>query len=287
MKNLDGLYCLEPIAEIIETCIFSAFIEHEIPISTILVGPSGVAKSKLIKRYGDEFIHHTDSVTSQGIFEIVQRDPKNEKKFIFIPDLNPTLSRKHSTSSSAVANLLSITSDGTVRTDDGRAEKIMKHDPVGLITACTPEVYNKNARHWFALGLRRRIIPIFYSYSVTTENYLQQLVRENKIHSIMLPPVKMKVPQKSQRLPIKNDIALPIEKLSDAFATNLGKLSFVDDKIKKWETRDVVPVSPHVTIRTLVMAHALQQGRKKITKEDLLFAGNFVEFTDPATPRKI
>lgn len=286
MHPTDNLFYLEPIAEIIETCICSAFIDGTTPISSILVGPSGSAKSKILKRYADSFIHQSDSVSSQGLWEMVQRDQKSALRFIIIPDFNPTLSRKPSTSASTVSNLLTLTNDGTVRIDDGRQTKEGKHDPMGILTACTPEVYEKNAKHWFALGLRRRIIPIFYTYTTETENKLQQLVRKGRIQSAMLPPKKMNLIKKV--IPrMSNDFAIEIERLSNQLAINLGKLAFHDGKIKRWTVRDVVPVSPHITIRTLATAHAIRRGSKRVQNPDIKFVTTFVDFTDPESPRKI
>jgi hypothetical protein len=282
----DKLFYLEPIAEIIETCILSAFIPENAPISIILVGASGLAKSKLIKRYGDEFIHHTDSVSQAGLADMVQKDHKNEKKVIMIPDMNPTLSRKPSTANSAVANLLTLTNDGTVRIDDGRDRKECKHDPMALVTACTREIYDRHAKQWFALGLRRRIIPIFYSYTTETENNLQRLVRENKIQTAMLPPVSLKH-RIIKIADINGEYAIELQNLSTQFAVNLGKISYFADSILKWEVKKIIPVSPHATIRNLCRAHAMWRGSRSISKDDIRFVSGFIDFSDPQTVRKI
>lgn len=282
----DKLFYLEPIAEIIETCILSAFIPENAPISVILVGPSGSAKSKLIKRYGDDFIHTSDSVTQAGLADMVQADVKNQKKVIMIADMNPTLSRKPSTANAAVANLLTLTHDGTVRIDDGRDKKECKHGPMCLVTACTPEIYDKHAKHWFALGLRRRIIPIFYTYSTETENNLQRLMRENKIQTAMLPPVSL-VKRVGKVADINGEYAIELQNLSTQFAVNLGKISYFSDAILKWDVKKIIPVSPHGTIRNLCRAHAMWRGSRAISKDDIRFVSSFIDFSDPQTVKKI
>ncbi len=283
----DNLFHLEAITEVIETCILSSFIAENVPVSIILVGPSGSAKSKILKRYGDPFIHHSDSVSQQGLIEILQRDPKNEKKMLIIPDMNPTLSRKHSTASGAVAGLLTLTNDGSVRIDDARQDKECKHAPMGLITACTPEIYEKNAKHWFALGLRRRIIPIFYSYSTATENDLQRLMREGKIQTAMMPPVSLidRIPKSVPE--VSGEFAIELQNLSTQFAANLGKMSYFSKAIKRWNVVKVIPVSPHGTIRNLCRAHAMWRKSSKIGKEDIAFVSGFIDFTDPENVKKI
>lgn len=280
---------MEALCEIIETVLYTSTLRDEIPVSVIFVGPSGSGKSKLIQRYdnGIPSIHVTDSLTSQGIWNMLQADSKNQKKFILIPDINPTLARRSSTSSATVANLLSLTADGTVRIDDGREQKICKHAPVGLITACTSEVYDKNARHWFSLGLRRRVLPIFYTYTAETQSKLNKLVRSNKITSAIPLPFHLKLPDKLTRPAIPDPIATEIEVKSLTFAKFLGKLSFVAEKQKRWQVRDVLPISPHVVLRSLCMARARAKNRAKVIDDDLSFIDRFVAFTDPENPRQI
>ncbi|MGH9967370.1 MAG: hypothetical protein ACREBG_06000 [Pyrinomonadaceae bacterium] len=270
-----------------ETALYTAAVRDEIPVSFILVGPSGAAKSKLLKVYQSPCIHISDSITSAGLWDIVQKDEKNEKKFLLIPDINPTLSRRSSTTQATIGNLLSLTADGTVRIDDGRGEKVCKHNPMGLLTACTPEIYHKHARQWFALGLRRRIIPLFYTYSEITESALQKLVRDGRIHAAFLKPRTISFLTGQARPSIDQSLPLELEAKSEKLATNLGKLEFVEKKIRKWQIKDVVPISPHVTIRTLAMAHALRRKSAKVEKQELDFITQFIGFTDPEMPRQI
>lgn len=218
---------------------------------------------------------------------MIQGDSKNEKRVLVIPDLNPTLSRKPATSNAAIANLLTLTNDGTVRIDDGREKKECSHLPMALITACTPEIYKKHAKHWFALGLRRRIIPIFYDYSIETLNNLQRLMRENKIQTAMLPSVSLMKKSAVKPPDVNGSFAMDLQALSAQFAVNLGKIAYVDETITKWEVKKIIPISPHGTIRNLCRAHAMWRGSRAIGKDDIRFVSNFIDFSDPQTTRKI
>lgn len=280
---------LEPIEEILETSLLTACVKNAIPISLILVSDSGVAKSKLLQRlHGDNgSIHKTDSFSSQGLFDLSQNDKKNDLKFLIAPDMNPTLSRKPSTVQSTIANLLSFTADGTCRIDDGRREKIAEHTPVGLLTACTPQIYDKQAKKWFALGLRRRIIPIFYSYTQETTDKLMESTRNGNISAANFPPLHVNFP--APTLPnIPETLSKEIEMKSKDFAINLGKLSFRDEQqAKKWSVIKVVPISPFVTLQAMARAHAIRAKRNQVTREDLEFLSKFIGFTDPEIPRQI
>ena len=287
MKNNVGIYHLEKLAEVIETALYTGVIRDEVPVSILLVGPSGSAKSKLIRKYECEQTHVTDSITSQGIWEIVQHDSKEEKKFFLMPDINPTLSRRASTTQATMGNLLSVTGDGTVRVDDGRGEKITKHSVMGLITACTPEIYHIHSRKWFALGLTRRVIPLFYSYCDDTTEKLQKLVKKGEIHSTFGGKNNFKLPEKTQRPLINDSYSKEIEIKSIQLSVNLGKMAFVDKGQKKWVIKKIIPVSPHVTLRTLAMSHALRRSSMRVEEQDLDFIRSFVAFTDPEAPRQL
>jgi hypothetical protein len=282
----DGLYYVEPVVEIIETVLYTACVRNEDPISIIIVGPSGVCKSKMLARYQSEAIHSTDSITSQGLYDVARNDPKGLVRFITMPDMNPTLSRKPATVQSTIANLLSFTSDGTVRIDDGRQAKECKHTPVGLVTAATDDIYNRQAKKWFALGLRRRIIPIFFKYTMETTRKLQALVREDKIHSTSPVPIKIKLTQKAR--PILPALTVNmIEALSLRFAMLLGKLHVHEGDIRKWYVREVVPISPQITLQNLARAHALRDNRPQANDEDYAFLCRFLDFCDPEHPKEI
>lgn len=284
--GVEGIFLLEPLMELVETAFFTASIRDEIPVSLILVGPSGSAKSKLIRSYQCEQMVVTDSITSQGLWEIAQRDSKNEKRLILLPDINPTLSRRPSTTNSTIGNLLSITGDGTVRIDDGRGEKVCKHLPMGLVTACTPEIYHQHSRKWYALGLSRRVIPIFYKYTSETVAKLQRLVRDGKIHASFGAARQFELPPLCK--PALNATPpLELEMLSTYLSQHLGKLGYFHKGIKKWQMKEVVPISPHVTIRTLAMAHALRRKSMKVEQPEIDFITSFISFTDPETPRQI
>lgn len=280
-------FLLESIEELLETALLTACVKNAIPISLILVSDSGVAKSKLLMRLKGEGIHHTDSFSSQGLFELTQADRKNEIKFLVAPDMNPTLSRKPTTVQSTISNLLSLTADGTCRIDDGRKEKIAEHTPLGLISACTPQIYEKQAKKWFALGLRRRIVPIFYAYTQETQDKLMEMARNGKISAANFEPLKFTFT--TPVLPVISDATgRMIEAKSLAFANNLGKLAFRDDqKIKRWSIAKVIPISPFVTLQALARAHALRSKRMQVNDEDMEFLARFLSFTDPEMPKQL
>jgi hypothetical protein len=283
----NDMHEVEPLTEVIETVLYTANLPNTTPVSIILVGQSGSGKSKLLSSYRSDRIHLTDSVTSSGLFKLMQDDKENKIRFICMPDINPTMMRKASTVGATVGNLLSLTGDGTIRCDDGREVKEMKHAVIGLLTACTPEIYDKHAKQWFALGLRRRIIPIFYKYGFQTIHALQAKVRKGIITSRPAVPKLVELGN-FQYVPVINKVtAEGIQQFSSDFANNLGKLSYFAKEIKQWTIRPMIPISPHVILRSLAMAHAMRRKSKVTSEIDMKFLLRFIRFTDPESPVEI
>lgn len=285
------ILALDEVQEIIETVLHTCFVKNAVPISVILIAPSGAAKSTMIRRMQGRFIHQTDSFSQTGLFEIARTDPKNEKRVLSVGDINPTLSRKASTVKAAVAALLSLTYDGCVRVDDGRQTKECKHAPMMLITGATPDVYHSHAKQWFALGLRRRVIPIFYTYSKETERKLNQAVRASEINSATQRPIRLKM-RTMQTPNISSKIALEIEMTSLKFTPLLSKVSFNYGyhsayHVKRWVVQEMISIPPHIIMRTLAQAHAIRDNRKQVDAADMSFLNRFLDFSDPEHPKKL
>lgn len=289
------IFFVETLDEIIRTVLYSAWIEEEVPISILLIGPSGVGKSMMLTRYSCPLFIRTDSISSKGLYDLARKDEQNMLRYLLIPDMNPTLSRRPSTVEATAANLLSFVSDGTVRVDDGREEKTCKHRPVGIISAATTDIYRKQSKKWFSLGLRRRIIPMFYEYADSTVDKLQDLVSENKIKSSLSPSIPIMngkeglEKMKSSRPFIPKAIQDKIKIKSEKFSIMLGKDTFYDKAKKKnfWFVQKIVPISPQITLSNLVRAHALMNHRAVVIEKDYDFLSMFLEFCDPERPKAI
>jgi hypothetical protein len=258
----------------------------------ILVAPSGEAKSSLLKQHQGDCIHITDGFTQSGLWDIISSDKDNLIKYIIVPDINPTLSRQPKVVEAAIANLLTLTFDGTIRMDDGRREKLMRHEAIGFIGAVTPEMYGRYARKWLALGLRRRIIPIFYEYSKATTWELQKLVAQGIIHrKDDSPKIQHRTSNTKVAPLIEEKEASDLIALSNTLATLLGKTAIStrerDKKIVQWIIKYIAPIDPHLTLRSFVQANAFRHDRGKVNQEDINFAVEFTSFCDPEKPRQL
>ncbi len=179
---LRVLIALQPILEIIETVLWTAALDHGIPISAFLIGPPGSGKSKTLTPFAGKTIHRSDDLTSSGVLEIMERDKENSVKHILISDLNAILSHKSSTTNLTIGNLLSLMSEGIVRIDDGRRNKEVPHAPVGLVVGITPKMYEMHFERWDMTGFRRRFLPIFFTYKAATIMQIQKAIEDGKVN---------------------------------------------------------------------------------------------------------
>jgi hypothetical protein len=284
---MNAPYYLESIQEILITTLYTSCVKGAVPVSLVLVAESGTAKSKLLQAISGGSVHQTDSFSSTGLFDLTKSDIENKLHWVITPDMNPTLSRRPATVVATVANLLTLTMDGTCRVDDGREEKVAKHNPMGFMSGITPDIYNKQAKKWLSLGLRRRIIPVFYEYTSSTIEKLKAILREDKISGAAFPPTQFK-PSGSFKPLINEVMALQIEARGLLLSANLGLSRFKDDEGKvKWYVKNIVPISPITTLRTLARAHAIKEKRAEVSPADIEFLSLFLDFTNQSCPRQI
>lgn len=283
--DVETMIATEQLCEIIETVLFSAYLTDSIPVSVMLVGPSGAGKSKLVMQYQASIgCHVTTDITSMGLQELLARDHEQHIKFIIIPDFNIVLSHRQSTLQLTIGNLLSVTSEGTIRIDDGRAVKETKHGPIGIISAMTRDMYASIARKWTALGFNRRFIPINYDYSLQTRERIQLGIANGGVTMLQLLEKEI-VPPSEVQVSIDPNFSTRLMMFSNELATNIGyiashsKKNDKDFKPRAVFTGKQMEFSPHLVLRTLARAHALKNGRSEVSEADIVFCMKVISFT--------
>jgi hypothetical protein len=288
----------EPLSEILETILHSAHLTQAIPLSAMLIGPSGAGKSKLVMQYqSTSGCHLTTDVTSMGLQEILATDKDEKISFIILPDFNLVLSHRQSTLQLTIGNLLSMTSEGTIRIDDGRAVKETKHGPIGIISAMTREMYATIGKKWIALGFSRRFLPINYDYGLHTREKVQSSIASGKTTMLHLPERKISIPKQRAPVAIADEDSARIIAFSSELAHNIGWIPMRTggktrtptnnqprqptdyNKPKAIFTGKQMEFSPHIVLRTLARAHALRNGRDVVNESDMEFIMKVIAFT--------
>jgi hypothetical protein len=280
----ETLIGMDGIQEIIEAALYSVYLINAVPISLILIGPSGAGKSKVILQYQSSTgCHITTDVTSSGLQDILAKDIAGKIRYIIIPDFNLVLSHRHSTLQLTIANLLSMTSEGTIRIDDGRQNKETKHSPVGIISAVTRDIYATVGRKWVALGFARRFIPINYDYSLATRDKIQKSIAAGLTTMLQLAERKIHRPPEACNVEISEAYSQDLATYSHELANNIGWVAVPNkrepSKPKAWHTGKQMEFSPHVILRTVARAHALKSGRMIVGEEDINFTLKLISFT--------
>ncbi len=262
----EALIGVENLSEIAETALFSAYLTKNVPTSLIFIGPSGAGKSKLVMQYQNvNGSHLTSDITSIGLQELLAGDPQDRIRFLIVPDFNVVLSHRASTLQLTIANLLSVTSEGTVRIDDGRLKKETKHTPCGIMTAMTRDLYSMFARKWAVLGFNRRFIPIYYDYSLQTRQKINTAIMGGYVTLLQLARAAIPMPKKLQEVNISNAMGQRIQLLSDELANNIGYIPSRREKGVKGSHGGArfigkqLEFTPHLALRSMGRAHALRE----------------------------
>jgi GTPase SAR1 family protein len=290
-NNLIGTRVVE---EIILTAIHTGHVANSTPVSLMLCGPSGAGKSKMLLKFHGDMLHRSDDITSSGLQDIVKQDEKEQSiTHIVLPDFNAPLSHKASTSTLLVANLLTMMSDGTARIDDGRETKVLTHNPIGILTAVTPEMYAKNEFKWKVLGFQRRFLPIFYDYAQVTVQKIQNSISRGVVTSqpLFSHTVIFKGPKRS--IYLNSNESKELRELSLILAQHLA----IHGESKKDEDRKarrvmvpgkpLLPFSPHLLLQTLARGNALKRGSKRVTGTDITFCAELLDFCRYGEPKRL
>jgi hypothetical protein len=217
-----------------------------------------------------------------GLQDILGSDHENKIRFLVVPDFNVVLSHRASTLQLTVANLLSVTSEGTVRIDDGREKKELKHAPIGILTAMTRDLYARIANKWAVLGFSRRFMPVYYEYSLETRQRIQESITHGNTTLLQLIPRAMHTPKQMAQVTI-GDYGDKIKAVSDELATNIGYVpSFSKRNVASGKSAFIgkqLEFTPHLALRTMARAHALRDDRKEVSEIDMKFLLNLISFT--------
>lgn len=290
-EKLIGMNVVE---EIIKSVLFTAFVEHAIPLSLLIVAGSGTGKSKTINQFKSDGIHIQNDLTTFDLIGLFTKDQADIIHHIIVPDLNLPLSHRSTVSKLMIATLLGSTSERIkiFTTQKGGERVEHAHRAIGLISAITPTVFDKNVRKFSELGFVRRMPPIFYEPGEKTINTILKFIEKDKISLLQLPDANIqKEPEKQVNVLIPARFNKEIRGLGLLFSAHLNAIIqrpfWHKDKTIRSNEIPLTPISPNLYLRNLVRGHALLCNRKEIRPTDMHFLEEFVKFTDSGSPRSI
>lgn len=253
---------LEPILEIIETCIYSGRVGREKPVSVLLIAEQESAKTEALKHfYGTSTLRYVSDITSKGLQAYKNDIMQGQVRHVVIMDLVRILSHGKGVSDRLIQTLSSLMEEGEGETSDagGVISWGTNFPRIGCLMSVTPGFYKGKAGNWRKTGFLTRFLPIRFSYSNSTISKVHAAIRNG--HRIP-EPVKLPLPALSQDVIISNTHAIAIS----AMAELLG------------QKNKVYGFRYHRVLRCLAKARALKHGRPRVDDHDIACLSEWAKF---------
>lgn len=257
-KHGEELVCIQPIADMVQLVMQSAFVKPYKPCSLLLIGRPEQAKTSVIAPHSHyKWVYYTNDITSKLVVdEVLQKARNKEIRMLLIPDLLNCTEKQKATRDSFLQVVKTAIEEGVTNfsTFYKRLETKKEEQPVrfGLITAITMDNFRQTQRYMNSTGLTSRFIPFSYSYSNETLAVIQDLICGLSVDSKY--NVKFgKIIEKEIDIEEDIDLLKKLLQISSVFGSKTGCYGI---RFQKQLTR-------------LVKANAIMNGRKKITNEDI------------------
>jgi len=294
----EKLVGMDTVEEIIKSVLHTAFVAGSLPLSLLIVAGSGTGKSKTVNQFKGSGIHIQNDLTTFDLMGLFSKDVDDIVHHIIVPDLNLPLSHRATVSKLMIATLLGSTSERIkiFVTRKGGEREEFRHRAIGLISAITPSIFDKNVKKFSELGFVRRMPPIFYEPGEKTINLIMKYIEKDRVSLMQLPEHVIEKEEKKEgqpqvRVGIHPRFNKEIRSLAMLFAAHLNaiiqKPHWYKEKMIKSSEPALSPVSPNLYLRSLARGHAILCGRTEIRPTDLHFLEEFVLFTDSGKPRSI
>ena len=178
---------MEKLKELIKIVLLTGYIKNEQPVSLLLIAEPDSGKSSLMSRVvTNRGILELTDISAWGISQMIAPliDKNIEIKHIIIPDFLVVLSKSKSTAERTITFINSLTEEGiaNIGTYLNRGIEFKVSDKVrntrvraGIITALTPDEYNKKKKKMNQFGFLSRFLVVRYEYST---DYLDRIFKE-------------------------------------------------------------------------------------------------------------
>lgn len=263
-----GLIGLSLIHEIVETVLWTGWVEGEKPVSAILIADPESGKTEILEdfRYNRGVLYMSD-VTVWGLTEKIKTvfNDKKPLNHLIIPDFLNPLSRQPNVSRPLRQFLNSVIEEGIAPIRTGFIDLNLDVQ-FGLLTAITRQKFVMLKNLWKDVGFLSRLLPISYKYPVSLISKILRSVFDEAIYderrlSLNFPETKMSVQVKR----VYGDDLIPI-------AASLAKLEGMQG------------IRMTKMFKTLLKAIALKSGRVEVSEEDvtkLKSMCNYVNYNFP------
>lgn len=285
------MIAVERLTTVLRVIAVSDMVPNAHPISATLIAPSDAGKSALLTHTLPASARVINDFTTASMTTLLadQHPPKR----IVVPDFNQVISHKPSVSALAMAFLLALLAEGITEIPgvDEKAKLLAKNFKkrglrIALLTGMTPEMFHSRRGKWRAIGLLRRLVPVYYTYSQDTAEEIQSSIQRgiDQLDYTFSHQKKLK----SRPVSVNEKISQQVKSLSQ----------FVVDNQLVWNRRSgdgrtfvekghEFPFSLHKIFRSYVKAHALLNNRTNATRADFDALKDFSKFVRYDRPEEL
>ena len=192
---------MDELKEVIQLCLYSAYIEDEKPISLLIIAEPESGKTQMLKkfRHNKGIVYFTDLTAygiTKAIFPLLESGQK--VNHIIIPDLLNPLSKSQVATKGFIQFMNSLIEEGICEIYT-YAIQIKKEDlNVGLISAITSDAFFSRKTTWKKIGFLSRVIPFSYKYGIGSVIEIMESIYKEEYHneekvSLCFPNEKKKI----------------------------------------------------------------------------------------------
>jgi hypothetical protein len=256
---------LEPIIDIVRTAIWTGKVADEKPVSLMLVAEQESAKTECLKYFrGTSSLIYLADLTSRGLSVYKNEIESGVLRHICIMDLIRVVNHGKGVSNRTIQTLSSLMEEGESDSSDAGGNTKWEGFPtVGLLTAITPQFYNKKKGGWRDSGFLSRFLPIRFNYKPESANEIHDAISGG--HKLPEPcPIQFHFENKKEKVSVL--LADSEAKMISQRAKALGK------------TNGTYGFRYHRAIRSLAKASALMEKRPRVKERDVLKVLSWSDF---------
>lgn len=248
----DAFVSLQPILAIVQACIWSGLVNHEKPVSCLLVAEQESGKTECLKYYrGTRTLQYIADITSRGLEPFKHDIEASRLRHLVILDLVRIVNHGRGVSDRLIQTLASLMEEGEGTTSDAGGLRQWKDFPrIGCLMSITPKYFSAKAGNWRKTGFLSRFLCVRFNYSADTVHKIHNAIKNGHL----LPkPVPEQLPDGFVNCEVSLKHATTIANTAES----LGK-----------ENR-LYGFRYHRALRTLSKALAIRAGRSKVIDEDV------------------
>lgn len=216
---------------------------------------------------GTTSLEYFSDVTSKGLFAFRRQIEDGKLRHIVILDLVRIMAHPRVTTERTIQAIASLIEDGQMTVADAGGvewkDDKLKLPRIGAMMAVTPEIYLRKRKMFRDTGFMSRFLPVRYSYSAATASKVHTAIRMGHLKPA---PSPIKFPPKRLKATIPDNIARLIEDAGSQLGLKESTWGF------RW----------HRSMRTLIKARAISQGRLRVNESDFLKLTEWTKFFNGA-----